>query len=72
MGRKALVRFCSKPFLRLVENRGFRVLRFLLVSVSPVSSFEPTSKNIKTTEKWRSALNAVLPDDIVVKSVQTV
>ena len=36
------------------------------------ANFNSTSKNIKTTEKWRSALNAVLPEDIVVKSVQRV
>jgi len=36
------------------------------------ANFNSTSKNIKTTEKWCSALNAVLPDDIVVKSIQTV
>ena len=36
------------------------------------ANFNSTSKNIKTSEKWRSALNAVLPDDIVVKYVQTV
>ena len=36
------------------------------------ANFNSTSKNIKTTEKWCSALNAVLPDDIVVKYAQTV
>ena len=36
------------------------------------ANFNSTSKNIKTSEKWCSALNAVLPDDIVVKSVQNV
>ena len=36
------------------------------------ANFNSTSKNIKTSEKWRSSLNAILPDDIVVKSVQTV
>ena len=36
------------------------------------ANFNLTSKNINTTEKWCSALNAVLPDDIVVKSVKTV
>ena len=36
------------------------------------ASFNSTSKNINTTKKWCSALNAVLPDDIVVKYAQTV
>jgi len=36
------------------------------------ANFNSTSKNIKTTEKWCRALNAVLPNDIVVKSVQNV
>ena len=36
------------------------------------ANFNIISKNIKTTEKWCSALNAVLPDDIVVKYAQTV
>ena len=36
------------------------------------ANFNLTSKNINTTEKWCNALNAVLPDDIVVKSVKTV
>ena len=36
------------------------------------ANFNLTSNNINTTEKWCSALNAVLPDDIVVKSVKTV
>ena len=36
------------------------------------ANFNSTSKSIKTTENWRSALNAVLPSDIVVKSVQAV
>ena len=36
------------------------------------ANFNSTSKNIKTTEKWCSALNAVLPDDIVVKYAQIV
>ena len=36
------------------------------------ASFSSTSKNIKTSEKWCSALNAVLPDDIVVKYAQNV
>lgn len=35
------------------------------------ANFALTSKNINTAEKWRSALNAVLPDDIVVKAAQT-
>tara|TARA_B100000945_G_C20358076_1_gene585671 strand:+ start:254 stop:1054 length:801 start_codon:yes stop_codon:yes gene_type:complete len=36
------------------------------------ANFNSTSNNIKTSEKWCSGLNAVLPDDIVVKSVQNV
>ena len=36
------------------------------------ANFNSTSKNILTAEKWYSALNAVLPDDIVVKYVQSV
>jgi len=36
------------------------------------ANFNSRSKKINTTEKWCRALNAVLPDDIVVKSVQTV
>ena len=36
------------------------------------ANFNSTSKKIKTSEKWCSALNAVLPEDIVVKYVQSV
>ncbi len=36
------------------------------------ASFNSNSVIINTTEKWRKALNAVLPNDIVVKSVQNV
>ena len=36
------------------------------------ANFNSNSKNITTSEKWCSALNAVLPDDIVVKCAQTV
>ena len=36
------------------------------------ASFNSISNTINTTEKWHKALNAVLPNDIVVKSVQNV
>ena len=36
------------------------------------ANFSTTTQNFKTAEKWRVALNAVLPNDIVVKSAQTV
>ena len=38
--RKLSVRFGCERFRRLIENRGFRFLRFLLFPVSPVSGFE--------------------------------
>ena len=36
------------------------------------ANFTTVAKKIKTAEKWRVALNAVLPPDIVVKFAQTV
>ena len=36
------------------------------------ANFKISTENFKTPEKWRIALNAVLPDDIVVKYAQTV
>ncbi len=36
------------------------------------ANFKISSKNLNTPEKWRKALNAVLPNDIVVKSIQAV
>ena len=36
------------------------------------ANFKAIAENIKTAEKWRVALNAVLPADIVVKYAQTV
>ena len=36
------------------------------------ANFKSSAENFKTTEKWRIALNAVLPTDIVIKSVQKV
>ena len=36
------------------------------------ANFKISSEKFKTPEKWRIALNAVLPEDIVVKFVQTV
>jgi tRNA pseudouridine38-40 synthase len=36
------------------------------------ANFKTSAENFKTPEKWRIALNAVLPEDIVVKFVQTV
>ena len=36
------------------------------------ANFKTSAENFKTPEKWRIALNAVLPDDIVVKYAQTV
>jgi len=36
------------------------------------ANFKTSTENFKTPEKWRIALNAVLPNDIVVKYAQTV
>ena len=55
----------AQNWLLLLTDSGVHALNY-------TANFISTSKNIKTTEKWCSALNAVLPDDIVVKSVQTV
>ena len=36
------------------------------------ANFKISTKNLKTPNKWRKALNAVLPNDIVVKCIQPV
>jgi len=36
------------------------------------ANFKVSTKKIETAEEWRKALNAVLPDDIVVKCLQSV
>ena len=57
---------------KLVEVNGAGRTDSGVHALNFTANFKISTKNIKTSENWRKALNAVLPNDIVVKYIKPV